>query len=285
MGAAPARTPVPPAVTMPLLNRITQQSLDEDYLHVAERRTTTGEPRGSGGRRLTVLAVVAFGLLVAVAAVQTERNAPAREESRAVLISRIDAQQKVVRRQHQEIGELTDSYTKAESSYTDLGRQLAQANRRSQSLAEETGYGAVSGPGVQITVDDAPDAGRSGLVQDDDIAGVLNGLWQAGATAISINGQRVTTRSAPRNSGTVIRINNVSLTGPYVISALGDNRTMLAKFAETSSGRAFQLLTQTLHMPVTMENVDHLQIPAAPDSLLSLRFATPATGQKPQEEN
>lgn len=286
------------AVTMPLLTRITQQSLDADYLHVAARRRTAAQ--GTGGeaadasdasassaarRPLTVVAVVAFGLLVAVAAVQTSRDAPTREASRAVLISRIDDRQAVVRQQHQRIAELTDENTNAESAYATLGNRLTQATHREQSLAQLTGFGPVSGSGVQITVDDTPGAGRSGMVQDDDLAGVLNGLWSAGATAISINGQRVTARSAPRNSGTVIRINNVSLTAPYVVSALGDNRTLLAKFAETESGRAFHLLTSTIGMPVTMENVDQLQIPAAPVAGMQLRSAHAVTGKKPQEEN
>jgi len=272
---------------MPLLTRITQQSLDEDYLHVAERRRTTSGGAAAGRRitAVTVVAVVAFGLLVAVAAVQTSRNATVREESRAVLISRIDDQQKVVRDQHQQIADLTDQNTKAESTYTTMGRQLNQATLREQALAERTGFGPVSGPGVQISVDDAPNSGRSGLVQDDDLAQLLNGLWSAGATAISINGQRVTTRSAPRNSGTVIRINGVSLSAPYVVSALGDNRTLLAKFAETDSGRAFRLLTDTLAMPVTMDNVGHLQIPAAAASLMELRSARSLTGKKPKEDN
>lgn len=278
------------AVTMPLLTRITQQSLDADYQHVAARRRTasgggTGEERTSAARRpLTVVAVVAFGLLVAVAAVQTSRNAPTREESRAVLISRIDDRQTLVRQQHQRIADLTDQNTRAESAYSTLGSRLTQTTRREQTLAQLTGFGPVSGAGVRITVDDAPAAGRSGMVQDDDLAGVLNGLWSAGSTAISINGQRVTARSAPRNSGTVIRINNVSLTAPYVISALGDNRT-LAKFAETDSGRAFHLLTTTIGMPVSMDNVDQLQIPAAPIDMMQLRSAHAATGKKPQEEN
>jgi len=275
---------------MPLLTRITQQSLDEDYLHVADRRRTASgdRPAGGGRRRLTavtVVAVVAFGLLVAIAAVQTSRNATVREESRSVLISRIDDQQRVVSQQHQQIADLSDQNTAEESAFADMGRQLSQATRREQALAQTAGFGPVAGPGVQISVDDAPNGGRSGLVQDDDLAGLINGLWASGATAVSVNGQRVTARSAPRNSGTVIRINGVSLSAPYVVSALGDNRTLLAKFAETGSGRSFQLLTSTLGMPVTMDNVDHLQIPAGPVGLMDLRSARSATGQKPQEDH
>ncbi len=59
---------LPPQVTTPLLTLITQQSLDEDYLHAAERRVRSGEPPRQGSHRLAAAAVVLFGLLVGIAA-------------------------------------------------------------------------------------------------------------------------------------------------------------------------------------------------------------------------
>ncbi len=52
-------------VRMPLLTLITQQSLDEDYLHAAERRRA-GAPRPPEGRQVRTAAVVVlvFGVLV-----------------------------------------------------------------------------------------------------------------------------------------------------------------------------------------------------------------------------
>ncbi len=79
---------------MPLLTLITHQALDEDYLVAAHRRevrrgddedaaaarTPEDQPPGPVSsrvpRRLPALAVVAvFGLLIAMAAVQTSRDA------------------------------------------------------------------------------------------------------------------------------------------------------------------------------------------------------------------
>ncbi|MEP9383632.1 DUF881 domain-containing protein [Nocardioides sp. KR10-350] len=280
----PAR--VPEAVTMPLLARITQQSLDEDYHHVADRRRTTGEASASaGGRRLTVIAVVAFGLLVAIAGVQTSRNAPIQQESREVLISRIDARQKTVASMHRSIAELTDENTNSESRYATLGDQLKQATARVRALGQRTGFGPVSGAGVRITVDDNPDGDEDGMVRDSDLASLVNGLWEAGATAVSVDGQRVTAKSGLRNSGSVIRMNNVSLSPPYVVLALGDNRTLLAKLAETTSGSSFTTITSQLGMPVKPENVDSLQLPSAPASMLHLQYAHSNTGKTPQEDN
>lgn len=278
---------LPPQVRMPLLTLITQQSLDEDYLHVAQRRRTTsgdgtaGDKRGSA-RSLTVVAVLVFGLILGVAAIQTRRNADVREAGREVLIGRIDDQQKAVASLHRRIADLTDQNTAAEARDSSLAQQTRRASQRAGDLSQRTGFAPASGPGVQITVDDAPGGEEGTQVRDSDLAGLVNGLWAAGATAVAVNGQRVTALSALRNSGSVIRINDVSLSPPYRVTALGDTRTLLARFARTTSGRAFRDLTGHLGMPVTMDNVDHLQLPAAPPDLLKLSYAE--TGAKPDNQ-
>ena len=72
-----------------------------------------------------------------------------------------------------------------------------------------TGEVAVTGPGLVLTVDDAPDVRAKaasgdprdaggfpqGRVTSFDLQILCNGLWQAGAEAMSINGQRLTSRS------------------------------------------------------------------------------------------
>src|SRR5215218_8464386 len=103
---APARRPLPEHVTTPLLELITQRSLDADYEHVAARKRSRGETSSSRGvpSRTASLVLVAFGLLVTIAAVQTSRNASVDEASRASLI---------------------DQITQRRHSVADLQRQLA----------------------------------------------------------------------------------------------------------------------------------------------------------------
>ena len=78
--------PLPPQVTTPLLTLITQQSMDEDYLHVAERRGR-GQLPSSGSRsrphRTAAVVVAVFGVLVTTAAVQTAQDA---DVDRAIII-------------------------------------------------------------------------------------------------------------------------------------------------------------------------------------------------------
>lgn len=275
---------LPREVTMPLLARITEQSLDQDYRHVAEQgRTPT--PAGDDSRRwrLTLVVVAAFGLLVAIAAVQTSRTAPVRAASKEVLIERIDDQQAAIASLHRQIATLTDQNTQGDAHASSLSHTLNQLTTRENDLLARTGFARVSGPGVRVTVNDAPGAtaANGGQVQDRDLRTLFDGLWAAGATAISVNGQRVTPLSAPRNTGSVIRINSVSLSPPYTVLALGDTKTLQARFAQTTSGQSFGDLTDQLHMPFKMENVGHLQLPAAPSAMMHVSHARPLTPKKP----
>src|SRR4051794_21154134 len=94
------RADLPDQVTMPLLDRIVRGALDEDYQVVAAgraerqrarrpkgRREAASTPAARWGRPRQVAAAVmaAFGVLVAIAALQTSRDAPAAHASRASL--------------------------------------------------------------------------------------------------------------------------------------------------------------------------------------------------------
>jgi len=272
---------------VPLLDLITRQSLDEDYQHVAERRVHRDDApaaRGRGRTVLTIAAVVVFGLLVAVAAVQTSRNSSVAHASREQLLERIDARHATVAALQKQIARLRTITTDQESRYGDLGRSLNTATTTRRNLAARTGWGPVSVYGVRARVEDAPSGASDGEVRDSDLAGLVNGLWQAGATAIAVNGQRVTTLSALRNSGTVIRINDVSLSSPYNVLALGDTDTLQAKFAQSTSGVRFESLTRTYGMPYTMDNAQDLTLPAAPSWMLALRHTSTDHGAMTEEE-
>ncbi len=152
--------------------------------------------------------------------------------------------------------------------------QQAELNRVER-LAAQTGFGAVTGPGVVITVDDAA-SGEA--VRDEDLQLLVNGLWGAGAEAISINGKRLTARSALRNSGAAINLNGPPpMSPPYVVSAIGDNQTLQANLLETTTGLQFRSVAASLGFPVTMQNVDEVTLPAGPVRQLRLRYAVAGT--------
>lgn len=250
-----------PDVNTPLLTRITQGSLDEDYEHVASRRVAEAEAGSSRRPRWTAAIVVAvFGTLVAVAAVQNSQRSGVEDASRASLIESINSKRDDLADLQRDLVQLRELNVGLQDELDSVTTAALAAQNRNERLAAQAGYGAVTGPGLRITVDDAA---NGEAVRDEDLALLVNGLWRAGAEAISINGKRLTARSAIRNSGAAINVNGTPLSPPYVVSVIGDNKNLQANLLDTATGLEFQTVTDALGFPVTMDNVDEVTLPAA----------------------
>lgn len=269
---------LPDRVTMPLLSLITQQSLDEDYRHVAERRSTQA-PRPSHGRphRTAAVVIAVFGLLVTIAAVQTSRNASVNDASRVTLVRQITAERDRVSSLQDQIVRLRERNVGLQERLGQVTSTAQAAVARMRRLETNTGFVAVSGPGVRATVDDAPNGDPAQAVRDEDLALLVDGLWSAGAEAIAINGQRLTTLSAIRNSGPAIHVNGRPLAPPYTVLAIGDTRTLQADLLDSTHGSEFYSLARQLQFVFELRNEDSMNLPAAPDRLLRLRHATAGT--------
>jgi len=117
------------------------------------------------------------------------------------------------------------------AKYTQGQSASALANQQLQDAKMNAGLIGVAGPGLRITLDDSK---RTAVGQDDPmlfliheqyIRGIFNALWNGGAEAIAINGQRVTTNTEVYCLGSYIQINGTRQMPPYVIDAIGDANT------------------------------------------------------------
>jgi uncharacterized protein YlxW (UPF0749 family) len=115
---------------------------------------------------------------------------------------------------------------------------LTAITNRSTALAADAGLDPVKGPGLVVTLNDAQrdaegrfprDASPDDLVvHQQDIQGVLNALWSAGAEGIQMQDQRIIATSAPRCVGNTLLLNGRTYSPPYVITAIGDADAMQA---------------------------------------------------------
>ena len=259
--------------TEPLLERITRDSLDADYSAAAQRRIRlAGAPDRPGASRLrpaTTVAVAVFGVLVAVAAVQTSRNAPDAANSREALIAQIQRRQEQVEVLQ---ARLLSMRRQTAGLATDLERTLRElqgVEDRASRLRAATGFGPVSGPGVRAVVDDAPTGQDEGRVRDEDLAKLVDGLWNAGAEAVAVNGQRLTSLSSIRTSGLTVHVNNKPLSPPYVVLAVGDSSGLQSRFADSTHGLEWLSLVTTFGFSFEMRNEEELTLPG--DRLPALR--------------
>ncbi|MDZ5620132.1 DUF881 domain-containing protein [Nocardioides bizhenqiangii] len=273
----------------PLLTLITAEALERDYQMVAQRRIARGDQPGGrdriSGRAGVVAVVAAFGVLLTIAAVQTNANADIDNASRESLIERIEARRSAVQDLQRQIADLRERNARGEDALLDLGDEVNDVEAEATALGAATGFTPVTGQGIRIELDNAansdPDTEH---IRDSDFALLVNALWTAGAEAIAINGQRISSRTAIRNSGTAIEVNSSGIAPPYLVQAVGNNDALLARLVETSSGAAFSVLAGDYGWLYETDNVDDMRIPAAPLRLRQLRSASLATDSGRQPE-
>lgn len=171
-----------------------------------------------------------------------------------VLVISVSAQMKTVGEMENSVGtslssnsELIDEVLSAQEDYDKLYAQLEKAEEELEKIRTEAtagdqeatasdaelkennmllGLTEVKGEGVQITLDDNRNVDSSELnlaqylVHEEDLLRVVNELFNAGAEAVSINEHRVTSMTAIRCDGNIIRVNGQIITVPITIKAI-----------------------------------------------------------------
>lgn len=113
--------------------------------------------------------------------------------------------------------------------------ELQQAlENDAQTVAAEAGMTPLSGAGITITIQDNPNlpfvadyAGKFQQYSDQEVSQIVNDLFANGATAISINGQRLVTTSSIRlvtglSGFSTLQVNTYPIAMPIVITAVGN---------------------------------------------------------------
>ncbi|WP_134773372.1 DUF881 domain-containing protein [Ornithinimicrobium flavum] len=278
-----------PAASMALLEEVLDPPVGPGYHSAAERRLAAGHPASSGSRTWLMLAACfLLGLLAAVAATTLRAPDPAAAEGRSQLIARIEAAESAGDAQRDRVEELRAEIVELEQAAIGPDEPAAAVEIGAAGL--RAGASAVTGPGVVITLDDAPlpsDIAPGEPVDRErvnarDLQLVVNGLWAAGAEAVAVNGHRLTSISAIRFAGEAIVVDFRSLAPPYEVVALGDP---VALARETSSGFVGSYLTelgtQVGLRAAVVEGTD-LVVPAA--GRLATRVGEAVVGPPEQEQ-
>ncbi len=136
-----------------------------------------------------------------------------------------------------------------------LEKELSELNR-------VLGYTDVSGKGLVITLQDA-DASDNGytndnLIHDLDLVDIVNELFNAGAEAVSINGQRIIRSTAINCNGNVVRINNEKVSVPFVIKAIGSPEGLYGTMTRPGG---YLSLMKNGSIKIKIEKKDELSVP------------------------
>lgn len=225
-----------------------------------------------------------FGVLVAIAAVQTARNAPEANASRASLVDQIQARRATVARLQGRLVRLQTSVTTQRDALAQAAEDEQVLVARAERLGVRSGFVAVRGPGVRITLDDTPDGDVTQVVRASDLAILIGGLWNAGAEAIAVNDLRLTALTAFANVGPAVHIGEIPLVAPYTIEVIGDSDTLAADLLDTTFGQRFFSLRDSLGFPYGIESDDDMRLPAGQSPRLRLVRLPNDTGNRPDND-
>ncbi|MDT4918897.1 MAG: hypothetical protein QOH89_3597 [Pseudonocardiales bacterium] len=146
---------------------------------------------------------------------------------------------------------------------------VARAQAQIRALLAPAGLTPLSGPGVEVVLDDAPgqpagvDVDPNQLVvHQSDLQAVVNALWAGGAEAMTIADQRVIATSAVRCVGNTLLLNGEVFSPPFRVAAIGPSATMLKKLSSSPGVRLFQDAAGYYGLGYTVSTVSSLELPA-----------------------
>ncbi|MEU9141639.1 DUF881 domain-containing protein [Streptomyces sp. NPDC048404] len=283
-----APRPSRPDASMSLLTNVMDHSLDEGYAEAAARK----EAAGAGGLPKTVRAKLALAaglvlaaLVVTVGAANARLAAPVVAKERQELIDRIERETTAA----DELESGVDTL-RADVSARQRAALKKDGGEQADLVSVLSGATDVHGPGVKLVVNDAKEASTggdgtnpretsgfsdTGRVRDRDMQRVVNGLWESGAEAVSVNGQRLTALSAIRAAGDAILVDNKPLVPPYTVLAVGDGQRLSTRFQNSADGLYLHALQENYGIRTGISVEGDVRLSAAPSVIV--RTAEPRT--------
>jgi uncharacterized protein YlxW (UPF0749 family) len=164
-------------------------------------------------------------------------------------------------------------------------RLVRKLNREAALLKAPAGLTPVVGPGVTVTLSDAPqstgqetpdtvDNPNLLVVHQQDIQAVVNAMWNAGARAVTVQGQRVVSTTGIRCIGNSVQLQGVPYSQPYVISAVGDVTAIMDAIENDPYLQVYRQDSENPDINVGWEETAEAEIKApAYDGLTDLQYA------------
>jgi len=259
---------------MALLSDLTTNTVDAGY-----RSTPTPGPARAGRKLLLCSVFVLAGLVLGTSARQTHDNAPAARAAREQLIDQVRFSNAATDGLQRQFAATRTGLETARAESLSVDSALAASRTEDDRLSILAGVSPVHGPGLRITVDDATGAGHSsdasGRIRDTDLQRLLNGLWAAGAEAVSVNGQRLTALTAVRTAGDAILVAYRPLSPPYEVLAIGSPTDLEVEFVDGPGGRWFHSLSERYGIKFDVATAQDVSLPGSP--AVTLRVAQEET--------
>jgi uncharacterized protein YlxW (UPF0749 family) len=244
-----------------------QQDGDASLRSLLARLLWPGEAsRGWGWRLAAPVAFVCAGLLAATSAINARGTdlRGGRDDSLIEIVSTERAKVESLLTQRDGLQQQVDA----------LGQRINGDQTRLQQLLRRlevpAGMRGLAGPGLVVTLDDAPrgeqvPAGTDPnllVVHQQDIQAVANALWQGGAEGISLEGHRIVSTTGIKCVGNTVVLEGVPYAPPYRLVAVGNPTALYRALLASPEVRNYRdYVPPPYNLGWSVSQGEHLTVP------------------------
>jgi uncharacterized protein YlxW (UPF0749 family) len=233
------------------------------------------------GALVPVVALLA-GLLFATSG-RTAQGTDLRGGEVTELSGLIDQRNEVIAGQQSQLGDLQRQVERLTEQAASRDTDVAAAQTAGNAGALSAALVPLTGPGVVITLDDAPSRPDGSLpvnarpddlvIHQSDVQAVVNAVWAAAADGVAIMDERLIATSAVRCVGNTLLLQGRTYSPPFVVTAIAEPSAVRAQLAASPQVAVFQQAVEAYGLTFTVRERPVVELPAY-DGPLDLEYAT-----------
>jgi uncharacterized protein YlxW (UPF0749 family) len=237
--------------------------------------------RPSGWGVLVPVVALLAGLLFATSG-RTAQGTDLRAGEITQLSELIRERNHVVAQQAEQAAELQRQVQRLTEQAASRDGAVAVAQTAGNAGALSAALIPLTGPGVEITLDDAvsrPDGSLPAnarpddlVIHQSDVQAVVNAVWAAAADGVAIMDQRLIATSAVRCVGNTLLLHGRTYSPPFVVTAIADAAAVRAQLAASPQVAVFQQAVEAFGLTFQVSERSQIALPAY-DGPLDLEYA------------
>ncbi|MGH2739193.1 MAG: DUF881 domain-containing protein [Actinomycetota bacterium] len=226
------------------------------------------------------LVLMLFGLLVSTGYLQERLREERSPIEQRELLGLVERRRAALENLSRDVARLSGRLERVQERVAENSQRVEEAIGRVEGLRAASGFEALTGPGVIVELTDSEREARTRedlsdlRIQHTDLQLVVNALWQAGAEAVALNGNRIVATTAIRTAGTTILVNYRGVGSPYRVVAIGDTEQLAGRLAESPIAKQFEVWHDVYGLGFEVVELDELFIPPLRSGGV-LRYARP----------
>lgn len=246
------------------------------------------DPRhASGGqwrwRVATPLVLTLCGGLLVTSYVTGDGTA-LRPERYTDLASLVRAERPAVEKLNDRVTVLNDEVEGLSAGLGD--RSVNRVRSKIKTMYDPAGFTPMQGEAVTVVLNDSPASVRNSasnpndfVVHQQDIQAVVNAMWQGGATAVTLMGQRLISTTGIKCDGNSVTLQKLPYAPPYRIVAIGNQVDILTALEQDEAVSTFRALADdpAYQLGWDLTTQLHAEAPAY-SGPTTMQYATPIKG-------